>query len=46
MLIHDDDCDVEPLNTSDFEDIEDEDNYLVGFMHCIQMAQLAVLSRC
>lgn len=51
MLIHDDDCDVEPLDISDFRDEtddvrEDHDTSLLGAWHSVEMAKLAVLRSC
>lgn len=39
MLIHDDDCDVEPLEESDFDDI----STMLGVRHSVEMAKLAIL---
>jgi hypothetical protein len=50
MLIHDDDCDVEPLEISDFRDETEDDREdhpdnpsLLGARHSVEMAKLAVL---
>jgi hypothetical protein len=52
MLIHDDDCDLELLDISDFMDEsedarEDHDtSSLLGAWHSVEMAKLAVLRWC
>ncbi|QKX64674.1 uncharacterized protein TRUGW13939_11850 [Talaromyces rugulosus] len=48
MLIHDDDCDVEPLEVGDFEGpantgTDDDTSNMLGVRHSIEMAKLAIL---
>ncbi|KAH0836063.1 hypothetical protein FOPE_04335 [Fonsecaea pedrosoi] len=43
MIIHDDDCDVEPLCLTDFE-CDENGMPPLGAMHCIEMTKLATLS--
>lgn len=48
MLIHDDDCDVEPLEESDFEGPANNGgsgdiSAVLGVRHSIEMAKLAIL---
>lgn len=48
MLIHDDDCDVEPLEESDFDcpantGTDDDISNMLGVRHSIEMAKLASL---
>ncbi|OAL28140.1 hypothetical protein AYO20_09559 [Fonsecaea nubica] len=42
MIIHDDDCDVEPLCLTDFE-CDENGMPPLGAMHCIEMTKLATL---
>jgi hypothetical protein len=52
MLIHDDDCDLELLDISDFSDESDDvredhdTSSLLGAWHSVEMAKLAVLRWC
>lgn len=49
MLIHDDDCDIEMLDLSDFSDetedrrVDHDPSSLLGAWHAVEMAKLAVL---
>ena len=43
MMINDDDCDIEPLRETDFEQGEDEKPPF-GAGHCIEMTKLAAMS--
>ena len=48
MLIHDDDCDVEPLEESDFDvtGTDGDISNMLGVRHSIEMAKLAILRLC
>lgn len=44
MMINDDDCDIEPLRETDFEDGYATAGAIASADHCIEMCKLAVLS--